>query len=136
MVRSVVGRVDQGSTRVASFSHPKPVESLGAVRAKIFGHAFKSGELLGILQDMSVGRYTDIELAAFLTASAAVGMSLDEVVSLTRGMVQVGEPVQPGGPEGEAGEQEVEVGEPRHPVHEPLAEGVAQHPPTLASHSD
>ena len=83
--------LDARPGQVASFSHPKPVESLGAVRAKIFGHAFKSGELLGILQDMSVGRYTDIELAAFLTASAAVGMSLDEVVSLTRGMVQVGE---------------------------------------------
>ena len=75
----------------ACLSHPKPIESLGAVRAKIFGHAFKDEQLLRILQDVEAGRYTDIELSAFLTACAAAGMSLDEVVGLTRGMVQVGE---------------------------------------------
>jgi thymidine phosphorylase len=79
--------------QLASFSHPRPVESLGAVRAKIFGHAFQDAQLRGILQDMAAARYTDIELSAFLTACAAAGMSLDEVVSLTRGMVQVGERV-------------------------------------------
>jgi thymidine phosphorylase len=77
--------------QVASLSHPRPVESLGAVRAKIFGHAFEGEQLVRILQDIEAGRYTDIELSAFLTACAATGMSLDEVVGLTRGMVQVGE---------------------------------------------
>jgi len=78
--------------QTACLSHPAPVESLGAVRAKIFGHAFEDEQLVRILQDMEAGRYTDIELSAFLTACAA-GMSLDEVVGLTRGMVQVGERV-------------------------------------------
>jgi thymidine phosphorylase len=77
--------------QLASFSHPRPVESLGAVRAKMFGHAFQEGQLLGILEDMAAGRYTDIDLSAFLTACTTAGMSLDEVVSLTRSMVQVGE---------------------------------------------
>lgn len=49
--------------------------------------------MLAILQDMAAGRYTDIDLSAFLTACTAVGMSLDEVAWLTRGMVQVGERV-------------------------------------------
>ena len=75
----------------ATFSHPRTVESLGSVRAKIFGHAFHESELLVILQDMAAGRYADIDLSAFLTACAAGGMSLDEIVWLTRGMVQVGE---------------------------------------------
>jgi len=79
--------------QAARLSHPKPVESLAAVRSKIFGHAFQGEQLLRILQDMEAGRYTDIELSAFLTACAAAGMSLDEVVALTRGMVQVGERV-------------------------------------------
>ena len=79
--------------QVAYLSHPRPVESLGAVRAKIFGHAFQDEQLVRILQDMEAGRYTDIELSAFLTACAAAGMSLGEVVGLTRGMVQVGERV-------------------------------------------
>ena len=63
------------------------------MRAKIFGHAFQDEQLVRILQDIEAGRYTDIELSAFLTACAAAGMSLDEVVGLTRGMVQVGEGV-------------------------------------------
>jgi len=85
--------LDATPGQVACLSHPRPVESLGAVRAKIFGHAFQDEQLVGILQDMEAGRYTDIELSAFLTACAAAGMSLDEVVGLTRGMVQVGERV-------------------------------------------
>jgi thymidine phosphorylase len=40
---------------------------------------------------MAAGRYTDIDLSAFLTACTASGMSVDEVVWLTRGMVHVGE---------------------------------------------
>lgn len=79
--------------QLATFSHPRPVESFGAVRAKIFGHAFHDTQLLAILEDMAAGRYTDIDLSAFLTACTASGMSLDEVVWLTRGMVQVGDRV-------------------------------------------
>lgn len=78
---------------MATLSHPKPVESLGAVRAKVFGHPFQEEQLTEVLRDIAAGRYTDIELSAFLTASAAAGMSLDEVVWMTRGMVQVGERV-------------------------------------------
>jgi thymidine phosphorylase len=85
--------LDARPGQVALLSHPKPVESLGAVRAKIFGHAFQNEQLLQILQDMVAGRYTDIELSAFVTACAAAGMSLDEVVGLTRSMVQVGQSV-------------------------------------------
>jgi thymidine phosphorylase len=83
--------LDATPGQIACLSHPSPVESLGAVRAKIFGHAFQDEQLLRILQDMEAGRYTDIELSAFLTACAAAGMSLDEIVGLTRGMVQVGQ---------------------------------------------
>ena len=80
--------------QTAWLTHPQPVESLGAVRAKIFGHAFQDEQLLRILEDMEAGRYTDIELSAFLTACATAGMSLDEIVGLTRGMVQVGQRVK------------------------------------------
>jgi thymidine phosphorylase len=75
----------------ATFSHPRTVESFSAVRGKIFGHAFQEGQLLAVLQDIAAGRYADIDLSSFLTACAAGGMSLDEVVGLTRGMVKVGE---------------------------------------------
>src|SRR5690349_11041158 len=74
--------LDAEPGQLACLSHPKPVESLGAVRAKIFGHAFQDEQLGRILEDMEAGRYTDIELSAFLTACAAAGMNLDEVVAL------------------------------------------------------
>ena len=77
--------------QLATFSHPRTVESLSAVRGKIFGHPFQEAQLLAVLQDIAAGRYADIDLSAFLTACAAGGMSLDEVVGLTRGMVRVGE---------------------------------------------
>ena len=83
--------LDAAPGQPASFSHARPVESLGSVRAKIFGHAFQETGLMAILRDMAAGRYTDIDLSAFLTACTAADMSLDEVVWLTRGMVQVGE---------------------------------------------
>jgi len=75
---------------LATMSHPRPVESLGAVRAKVFGNAFDERQLKEILTDMAAGRYSDIELSAYLTACAAVGMNLDEVVWQTRSMVEVG----------------------------------------------
>jgi thymidine phosphorylase len=83
--------LDAVSGERATFSHPRTVESFGAVRAKIFGHAFQEAQLLACLRDMSAGRYADIDLSAFLTACAAGGMGLDEIVWLTRGMVEVGD---------------------------------------------
>ncbi|MDE3156366.1 MAG: thymidine phosphorylase family protein [Acidobacteriota bacterium] len=82
--------LDAKTGDTATFSHPSPVDSMSALRAKIFGHSFAAHDLDGILADIAAGRYTDIALAAFLTACAAGGMSLDEVVALTRGMVDVG----------------------------------------------
>jgi thymidine phosphorylase len=75
----------------ATFTHPRTVDSLGSVRAKIFGHAFTGSQLLAILTDIAAGRYAAIDLAEFLTACAAGGMSVAEVVALTRGMVDVGD---------------------------------------------
>ena len=37
------------------------------------------------------GRYTDVHLSAFLTASAAIPLDEEETVDLTRAMVEVGD---------------------------------------------
>ena len=62
--------LDAAPGQQGTFSHPRTVESLGSLRAKIYGHAFAETQLLALLQDVSAGRYADIELAAFLTACA------------------------------------------------------------------
>ena len=75
----------------ATFSHPPTVDSLGSVRAKIYGHALTADDLGAIVADIAAGRYADIEISAFLTACAAGGMTLDEIVGLTTSMVKVGD---------------------------------------------
>jgi thymidine phosphorylase len=71
-------------------SHPEPVESFSAVRAKLYGRRFSDAALGGIVQDISAGRYSSIEIAAFVTACAGDSMSSAETLGLTRAMVNAG----------------------------------------------
>jgi thymidine phosphorylase len=72
-------------------SHPRPVESLGRLRSKIFGGDLDEHDLTAIVTDIRAGRYSDIELSAFVTACTAHALSLEETVALTRAMVASGE---------------------------------------------
>lgn len=69
----------------------RPLESLGHVRAKVYGRRLTSAALDAVIQDVAVGRYSDLQLAAFVTACAGDRLDLDETVALTRSMVAVGE---------------------------------------------
>jgi thymidine phosphorylase len=84
-------RLGARAGELARFSHAPLVESLGALRAKIYGKALDAAQIRQILRDVAAGRYADIEIAALLTAFSAAGMSFDEVLGLTRGMVDVGD---------------------------------------------
>lgn len=84
-------RLGARSGDLARFSHSAPVDSLSAVRSKIYGNALTQMQIEEILRDVAAGRYADIEIAALLTAFSAAGLCVDEVVGLTRGMVSVGE---------------------------------------------
>ncbi|GIK53942.1 MAG: thymidine phosphorylase family protein [Planctomycetaceae bacterium] len=75
---------------LAAFSHPSPVESFSALRAKIYGHELTGGDLNAIIRDIVGGRYADVHLAAFITACAGDHMSLPEITELTRAMVLAG----------------------------------------------
>lgn len=71
-------------------SHAAPVESFSQVRAKIFGHAFNADALRSIMTDIVAGHYSNIEMAAFVTACASNHFDLHETTALTRAMVDVG----------------------------------------------
>jgi len=71
--------------------HPAPVESMSAVRGKIFGSALSQEALTAIVNDIDAGRFSDVELAAFLTGCAGNQLSLTEIGYLTEAMVEVGE---------------------------------------------
>ncbi|MDE2249738.1 MAG: thymidine phosphorylase, partial [Xanthomonadaceae bacterium] len=71
-------------------AHPASVDSLASVRAKIFGKTLGEAELHAIVGDIVARRYSNIELAAFITAGCTDHFGLDEVVALTRAMVDTG----------------------------------------------
>lgn len=71
--------------------HPQPLESMSAVRAKVYGHPLDEQELREIIADVVAERYSDVQLAAFITAFSAQPVSLAEMAGLTRAMVDTGE---------------------------------------------
>ena len=77
-----------------TLSHADPVESFRHVRAKLFGHAMSDTELSDIVADIADRRYSDVQLSAFLAACVGERLTEDEVVSLTRSMVDTGERLQ------------------------------------------
>lgn len=71
--------------------HPEPVESFSQVRGKIYQQRFSAQGLRAIIQDMRAGRYSGLQMAAFLTACGGDRLDLDETEALTRAMVEAGE---------------------------------------------
>lgn len=71
-------------------AHPQPLESLAHVRAKLYGRRLNPAQFLEIVGDIDLGRYSDIDLSAFIAACAGQRLGSDEILGLTRAMVQVG----------------------------------------------
>jgi len=74
--------------------HPQPLESLGRVRGKIYGNRLDAPALQSIVADITAGRYSDIDLAAFITACAARQFEAGEMTALTRAMVESGDRIE------------------------------------------
>ncbi len=84
-------RLDLQEGAPLSASHPDPLNSLSSVRSRIYGNALRDGDFRTIIGDIVGGRYSDIHLSSFITACAARPLDHDEVLALTRAMVDVGE---------------------------------------------
>ena len=74
----------------ASFFHAKPAESMAHVRAKIYGNDFNDSICHDIIGDITHGYYSDIQLAAFVTACGGNRLNQQEILSLTKAMIQAG----------------------------------------------
>lgn len=74
-----------------SLSHPDPVESFRHVRAKLFGHTLSPHDLQSIIDDVAGRRYSDVQSSAFLAACVGDRMTKEEIIGLTRAMVESGE---------------------------------------------
>lgn len=71
--------------------HAPPLDSMSSVRSKVYGHRLDDAQLKAIVQDVVRERYTDVQLATFLTAFAAEPPQLAETVALTRAMLEAGD---------------------------------------------
>jgi thymidine phosphorylase len=74
----------------ATFSHPVPVESMSHVRGKLYGLRYTETGAQQIIADIAGGRYSDIQLSAYVTSCAASSLDVDETIAITRAMVDVG----------------------------------------------
>jgi thymidine phosphorylase len=71
---------------------PAPVvDSLADVRAKLHGRPLDDAACRRIVGDIAAGRYSSLQLAAFVAAGAGDRLSLDETIALTRAMLDAGE---------------------------------------------
>ncbi|MES2484065.1 MAG: thymidine phosphorylase family protein [Pseudomonadota bacterium] len=75
----------------ASVRHAPPLESLGHVRARVYGRRLTAAALDAVIHDVAAGRYSDLQLAAFVTACAGDHLDLDETIALTQAMVNAGD---------------------------------------------
>ena len=74
-----------------TLSHPRPVRSLSLVRRKLYGERLSQSEFFAIIGDVVAGRYSAIELTAFVSACTGARLDLAEIVGLTRAMIEVGD---------------------------------------------
>lgn len=72
-------------------THAPSLESLRALRAKIYGAHLDARQLQEVISDISHERYADVHIAAFLSACAAGRMTVKETIDLTQAMVDSGE---------------------------------------------
>ncbi|MAT54081.1 MAG: thymidine phosphorylase [Saprospirales bacterium] len=74
-----------------AFSHLQPVSSMSFVRSKMYGNTLDEKAYQSIISDVAEGKYSNIELAAFITACAGNNLDAIEIAGLTKAMVAVGE---------------------------------------------
>ncbi|MFO9313278.1 thymidine phosphorylase, partial [Legionella pneumophila serogroup 1] len=72
-------------------SHPKPLESLSYVHTKIYGKELSFKQIKAIVDDVLSGRLSDLQISAFLAASAAERLSNTEIMKLTKAMIDSGD---------------------------------------------
>ncbi|OPY27490.1 MAG: AMP phosphorylase [Methanocella sp. PtaU1.Bin125] len=68
-------------------------KSVSFIRKKMDKQKLTSEEMFAIIEDISDGNLTEVELTAFVTSSYIYGMDADEIESMTRAMVKTGDQI-------------------------------------------
>jgi len=75
----------------ASIEQAEPPDSIAALHRKIAGERLERAELHAVVRDIAAGRYSKIELAAFVVATNQFELDRDEVLHLTEAMIASGQ---------------------------------------------
>ncbi len=76
---------------LVTVNHAEPPKSMDAVRRKINGERLDQDDFNDITQDIVENRYSKMEMAAFLVATGQNNLDRDELLYLTRAMLNSGE---------------------------------------------
>lgn len=76
---------------MVTVNHAEPPKSMDAVRRKINGERLDQEDFAGIAGDIVESRYSKMEMAAFLVATGQNNLDRDELLFLTRAMLQSGD---------------------------------------------
>lgn len=77
-----------------AISHLQPITSLAKVRAKMYKQQLDEESFREIIKDVVAGHYSNIEIAAFVSACAGNNLSVDEIAGLTKAMISSGRKIQ------------------------------------------
>lgn len=87
-------RLNVNDGDIVSVSHLHPIESLSKVRAKIYGKELDEISYCEIIRDVVAGHYSNIEIAAFVSACAGDNLTVNEMIALTKAMISTGKKMQ------------------------------------------
>ncbi len=73
-----------------TISHLKPIESLRDVRSKMYHKKIDEAAFYRIINDITNGLYSNIEIAAFIAGCAGDNLDLEEITWLTKAMIDSG----------------------------------------------
>ena len=91
MSETVWHRLGVAEGQQVEVRHPRPLTSMSPVRAKVYGHRLDLDRLRLIIGDIVAERFSDVQLAAFITAFSSQPVDLQEMTALTRAMVEAGD---------------------------------------------
>lgn len=87
-VRDALGLAKGGKVKIEPCEKP---DSVRFIRHKMEGKELSAREIGSIIGDIMDDNLTDIELTAFITATSIRGMTDNEIISLTKSIVESGE---------------------------------------------
>jgi len=83
--------LDPAAGALGRVTHAMPPASFSHVRGKIHGKRLQQAAMDAVISEIVAGRYTDVQLASFVTTCANSALDDDEITSLTRAMIAVGD---------------------------------------------